>query len=130
MAKSKRSRNKNIAPSSGHSSKFENPKAVDECSHESCERQVDFLNKEIVILQCSIDAFKIDLISYLLNCVQRKDAEIEFQKEHFENLLSWIFLQNAAHEDRVAKILIETDMSKERLSSEKAILSMHSSKMN
>ncbi|KAF7257438.1 hypothetical protein EG68_05335 [Paragonimus skrjabini miyazakii] len=139
MAKRKRSRNKNITPSSRYSSKLENPEIVDEFSHESCERQVDSLNKEIVLFQCYIDASKvsvedyinenqqtalskIDLISYLLNCVQRKDAEIEFRKDHLENLLSWIFLQSAAHEDRVAKLLLEIDMTKDRLSSEKAIL--------
>ncbi|KAF5394376.1 hypothetical protein PHET_11665 [Paragonimus heterotremus] len=147
MAKRKRSKNKNTTPSSRHSSRVENASIVDEFSHDSCERQVDSLNKAIVLFQGYIDASKvsvedyfnenqqttfskIDLISYLLNCVQRKNAEIEFRRDHLENLLGWILSQSAAHEDRVAKMLLEIDMTKERLSSEKAILSMHSSKMN
>ncbi|KAF8567605.1 hypothetical protein P879_01531 [Paragonimus westermani] len=89
MAKRKRSKNKSIAASSKNSSRLENPSTVDEFSHESCERQVDSLNKEIVLFQRYIDASKvliedyagenqqnalskIDLNSYLLSCVQRK----------------------------------------------------------
>lgn len=80
------------------------------------------LKDEIANIQDRMSVTSSDIQDYLDRCVSLKENECKTLTAHLKALQEWINAQKKAHEDQIARLLLEIDEVEERLGLEKTIL--------